>query len=217
MTRTLATSTALLLALLASTTLTACPANCGSCGTKDKQPFCFVCQGGFKWDDGKCDEQLTQVQNCEFHSAAGCLGCKQTFFMNMNTQLCLQPPAANNIANCLVGLINEDPQTKVKTYQCQVCKGFYPNEKQTACDVAIKPADNCQNGTVDDYYKPSCMTCKSGYISYNGKCTRSPQDNCMYANTKGQCVQCRDGYFMKFSGVCAKANAAQEKVEAADI
>ena len=208
MSRTLVT---IISALLVATALTQCPQNCGSCGTKDNQAFCFVCQGGFKWQDGKCDVQQ-EDPNCEFHSAAGCLGCKAGFYMDMDKQTCIAAAAGKAIANCIVGLVNQG------AYQCQVCAKSYPNDKQTACSIAIKAADNCVNGTVDDYYKPSCMLCTKGFVSYNGKCVASPLDSCMYANTKGQCVQCKDGYFMKFSGVCAQKTGDQiETVQTVDM
>jgi hypothetical protein len=115
--------------------------------------------------------------------------------MNMNDQSCAAP--STPIENCLVGSTDQGMTT------CAVCKGFYPSEDGKMCNRPLQDGDNCVNGTVDDYNQPSCMACKSGYVSYQGKCQSMPTSLCMYANAKGQCVQCRDGNFMKFSGVCA--------------
>jgi len=190
---------------LLSTVLTQCPANCGSCGTRDSKPYCFVCQNGMKWtpDASTCTTKFEDA-NCMYHSASGCLGCKAGTIMDMSNQSCAA--ASTPIDKCMVGSTNQNVIT------CSICAGFYPSSDGKMCNVPLKSDDNCVNGTLDDYSKPSCMTCKAGYVSYQGVCQSMPSSLCMYANAKGQCVQCRDGNFMKFSGVCAP-NPAMETMD----
>jgi hypothetical protein len=100
---------------------------------------------------------------------------------------------------------------------CNVCSGAYPSKDLTACTTPLIPGDNCVWGALDDYGKNHCMKCKSGYVSQQGVCKISFTTGCMYQNGNGQCVQCQDGYFMKFAGVCAINTgfeiASEDKVE----
>lgn len=90
-----------------------CPTNCSSCGLKDgsTDSFCFICSSGYKWDQGKCSDKL-EDENCTFHSAAGCLGCKEGYYLNMDTQVC--DKIANPIQNCIAGGHSSSGKRKIQ-------------------------------------------------------------------------------------------------------
>ena len=203
----------------------ACPSNCASCGLKDgsSDQFCFVCGYGKQWVNGACDAKLSDV-NCAFHSAAGCLGCVQGWYLNMDTQKCEQ--VGSPIKSCYAGGSNpsgikkiggplrytksfseEQKYLQTPTVTCNVCDGFYPDATLATCSGPLIPGDNCQWGALDDYGKSHCMKCKSGYVSQVGVCKQISAPGCIYTNASGQCVQCSQGYFMKYSGVCAINNS----------
>lgn len=208
-----------------------CPTNCASCGLKDgsSDVFCFVCGYGKLWNNGDCSQKNPDA-NCSFHTAAGCLGCSQGWYLNLNTQKCEQ--VGTPIASCYAGAnspsgkkmvsgplryrmnVPED-QLYVSTPQvtCNVCDGFYPSSDMSQCSGPLIPGDNCQWGTLDDYGNNHCMKCKSGFISQVGVCQSSSGSNvgCIYQNANGQCVQCTQGYYMKYTGVCAINSGVQDK------
>lgn len=174
-----------------------CNENCGSCGLKGEEPYCFICQNGKKWEDGACSTPLSD-QNCLLHSAAGCLTCKEGTMMG-NDQKCIQP--GNPIQFCLIGT----------EYVCQICSLSYPSEDRKKCNRALIDGDHCVNGTTGPFGRPACMLCEPGWVSVEGICQSDRRGGCMYMNRRGICVQCLEGFYMRFTGVCDKVKATLEK------
>lgn len=201
-----------------------CSSNCQSCGPVDdgsSDVTCYVCGYGMLWTNGVCEQKNPDV-NCAFHSAAGCLGCNQGWYLNMDTQKCEKP--SSGIQGCYAGGLNPSGMKKINgplryspklpedqkyfqtpTTTCNVCDSFYPSADFSQCNGTIAPADNCSWGALDDYGKNHCMKCKSGYISKVGVCQTNGSGNvgCIYLNSSGMCVQCTTGYYMKTPGTCA--------------
>ena len=204
----------LLLTTFTSMILTQCSNNCASCGVLEGAEYCFVCQNSAWADGGKCSGTIPA--NCLYHSTAGCMTCNEGFILNKDDNSCVAA-GDNAIQNCLVqwSQTNDD---KSVSYGCNVCKGSAPSVDQTQCNRDM-PA-NCDMGGINNMDLATCVKCSNnGQISVNGQCVGSFSVGCILANDRGQCIQCATGYFMKFSGVCAKdpPSLDEEEVIKVDI
>lgn len=176
-----------------------CSLNCSSCGILDGKEYCFVCDGA-TWINGVCNG--APPADCRFHSTAGCMTCNFGFVLNKNDNTC-SPAAEHAIKGCIVQWSTTSGATT--TYGCNVCEGGSP---QGAACTGPMPA-GCKYGALDAQLKPACVLCAdTTQVSINGQCVASFSAGCILANDKGQCIQCSEGYYMKFSGLCAPKPAA---------
>lgn len=193
--------TSLVLILFLTTKINSeCNNMCASCGQKDSQDFCFICENSV-WSDGACNSPTKD--NCLYHSAAGCLTCQNGYILSKDDGSCVKNDN-NPIPNCAVlWQMNTGTQEKPEIYYgCNVCNGSAPSSDMTQCNRELP--DGCLWGGVDDMGQVTCVNCSSpGQMSILGTCGGAFASGCMIGNDKGQCIQCSQGYYMRFPGVCA--------------
>lgn len=141
-----------------------------------KEIVCYECDASFTiTDDGDCKANLT---NCEIANANGtCKTCSQNAVLNSTTNLCM----VKTINLCI------EYQTNTSSLICIRCQDeYYPVNGGTGCSAGGIP--NCA------HYQDSstCLSCKSGTISYQGECRAFPSEvKCSTFNDKNECTSCK--------------------------
>lgn len=198
------TITLIVIAALATSILADCSKNCSSCGIKDNNNYCFVCEKSM-WKDGSCSGDAPA--NCRFHSAAGCLTCVSGYILSRDDFSCTKA-GANQIANCAVQWSQAVSKTEVQ-YGCNVCNMSAPSADMTSCNQTVPTG--CQWGGLDTKRQVNCAKCaSSSMLSVQGTCVGSFLMGCQIANNKSLCVQCMDGWNMTLPGVCSQATATMD-------
>lgn len=181
-------SSTLILLVLASVTLAACPANkCGNCNTDDTKSFqsCTQCY--------KSKIETAVGGTTCTGSETGIVGCAASYFKDAKVT-CLM---CDNRA----GYFKKDAAMTDCSIKC-VNDTQYFDETSFTCKERVLSKDNCGKPS---HMSDECEECKMGYSVVAKKCeSLSAIANChmLDMTDKAKCSVCHLGYWLKSATVC---------------
>lgn len=165
---------------LIGTTNQQCATGCLRCNSQNQ---CLLCDitNNFRLVSNSC--QLTQQVNCLILAQNGnCVLCSNNYYLDANSQSCLQVQSAKVVANC-------------NYYNgVQACASCNPNYyiSNGACVAVTTTVANCRMYNSNGW----CSVCAPGYIISGtvNSCLQLPtNNNCLYY-TFLSCPACASGY-----------------------